>query len=138
MNKPYFCPNFFLIDWRHKRLKNTIYLLLFYEEPLCGFSESDMRNQFKRKIVLNWHKFRTWDPGPDTPGLWDPGHVALTPGTLEPGPSLQGPWDSGLAILRPWTLGPGNLGPEDPDHETGTLNNKSNSIGMCYKLTIIC
>ena len=34
MNKPYFCRNFFLIDWCHKRLKNKIDLLLFYEEHL--------------------------------------------------------------------------------------------------------
>ena len=32
MNKPYFCRNFFLRDWRHKRRKNTITLLLFYGE----------------------------------------------------------------------------------------------------------
>ena len=41
MNKPYFCRDFFLIDSRHKRLKNTTDLLLFYEEHLYGFSESD-------------------------------------------------------------------------------------------------
>ena len=40
MNKPYLCRNFFLIDWRHKRLKNTIDLLLFYGEHFYGFSES--------------------------------------------------------------------------------------------------
>ena len=40
MNKPYFCRNFFLTDWRHKRLKNTIDLLLFYGEHFYGFSES--------------------------------------------------------------------------------------------------
>ena len=43
MNKPYFYRNFFLIDWRHKRLKNTIDLLLFYEEHFYGFLESDMK-----------------------------------------------------------------------------------------------
>ena len=37
MNKPYF-----LIDWRHKRLKNTIDLLLFYGEHFYGFSESEV------------------------------------------------------------------------------------------------
>ena len=42
MNKPYFCWNCFLIDWRHKRLKNTIDLLLFYGERFYGFSESVM------------------------------------------------------------------------------------------------
>ena len=42
MNKPYFCRNFFLIDWRHRPLKNTIYLLLFYGEHFHGFSESDL------------------------------------------------------------------------------------------------
>ena len=28
INKLYFCRNFFLIDWRHKRLKNTIDLIV--------------------------------------------------------------------------------------------------------------
>ena len=41
MNKPYFCWNFFLIDWRHKRLKNTIDPWLFYEEHFYGFSERE-------------------------------------------------------------------------------------------------
>ena len=40
MNKPYFCRNFFLTGWRHKRLKNKIDLLLFYREHFYGFSES--------------------------------------------------------------------------------------------------
>ena len=31
---------FFLTDWCHKRLKNTIDLLLFYRELFYGFSES--------------------------------------------------------------------------------------------------
>ena len=44
MNKPYFRRNIFLIDWRHKRLKNTKDLLLFYEEYFCGFSESEDKN----------------------------------------------------------------------------------------------
>ena len=34
MNKPYFCRNFFVTDWRHKRLKNTIDLLLFLRRTL--------------------------------------------------------------------------------------------------------
>ena len=33
---------FFLINWRHKRLKNTIDLLLFYGEHFYGFSESEI------------------------------------------------------------------------------------------------
>ena len=41
MNKPSFCRDFVLIDGRHKRLKNTIdLLLLFYREHFCGFLES--------------------------------------------------------------------------------------------------
>ena len=40
MNEPYFCRSFFLTDWRHKRLKNKIGLLLFYREHFYGFSES--------------------------------------------------------------------------------------------------
>ena len=39
MNKLYFCRNFFLTKWRHKRLKNEIDLLLFYREHFYGFSE---------------------------------------------------------------------------------------------------
>ena len=42
MNKPYFSRIFFLTDWRHKRLKNTIDLLLFYGENFNGFSESEL------------------------------------------------------------------------------------------------
>ena len=41
MNKLYFRRNFFLIDWRHKRLKNIADLLLFYREHFYGFSKSD-------------------------------------------------------------------------------------------------
>ena len=41
MNKPYFCRNFFLTDWRHKRLKNKMDLLLFDREHFYGFSESE-------------------------------------------------------------------------------------------------
>ena len=41
MNKLYFCWNFFLIDWRHKNLKNTVDLLLFYGEHFYWFSEKD-------------------------------------------------------------------------------------------------
>ena len=53
MNKPYLCRNFFLTDWRHKRLKNTIDLLLFYGENFYGFSESDIF-----KTPIGW-SFRT-------------------------------------------------------------------------------
>ena len=41
MNKPYFCRNFFVTDLRHKRLKNTIDLLLFYRKHFYGFSEGE-------------------------------------------------------------------------------------------------
>ena len=34
----------FLTEWRHKRLKNTIDLLLFYGEHFYGFAESDISN----------------------------------------------------------------------------------------------
>ena len=47
MNKPYFCRNFFLTDWHHKRLKNIIDLLLFYGEQFYGFSESVLRKTKK-------------------------------------------------------------------------------------------
>ena len=40
MNKPYFSQFFFVTDLRHKLLKNTIDLLLFYGEHFYGFSES--------------------------------------------------------------------------------------------------
>ena len=39
MNKPYFCQNFFLMDWRYKRLKNAIDLLQFFGEHFYGFSK---------------------------------------------------------------------------------------------------
>ena len=45
MIKPYFCQNFFLIDWSHKRLKNTVDLLLVYGAHFFGFSESDVEKQ---------------------------------------------------------------------------------------------
>ena len=34
---------FFLIDWRHRGLKNAIDLLLFYREHFYGFLESELR-----------------------------------------------------------------------------------------------
>ena len=40
MNKPYFCRNVFLTDWRYKRLKNTIDLMLFYGEHFFEFLEN--------------------------------------------------------------------------------------------------
>ena len=40
MNKPNFCRNFCLVDWRHKGLKNTTDLLLFYGKHFYGFSKS--------------------------------------------------------------------------------------------------
>ena len=43
------CRNFFHTDWSHKRLKNTIDLLLFYGENFYGFSESVYEN-FLRKV----------------------------------------------------------------------------------------
>ena len=43
MTKPYFYRNFFLGDWRHKRLKTTIDLLLFHGEHFYGFLESDIK-----------------------------------------------------------------------------------------------
>ena len=39
----------FLIDWCLKRLKSTIYLLLFYREHFHGFSESDLWKCRKKK-----------------------------------------------------------------------------------------
>ena len=44
MNKPHFCWNFFLIDWRHKSVKNTVDLLLFYGEHSYEFSENEIGN----------------------------------------------------------------------------------------------
>ena len=42
MNKPHFCRNFFLTEWRHKSLINKTDLLLFYREYFHGFSESEL------------------------------------------------------------------------------------------------
>ena len=47
MNKPYF----FLTDWHHKRLENTIDLLLFYGEHLHGFSECVLINDGKKNDI---------------------------------------------------------------------------------------
>ena len=41
MNKLYFSESFFLTDWRYKRRKNVIRLLLLYGEHFYGFSESE-------------------------------------------------------------------------------------------------
>ena len=40
----------FLIDWRHKRLKNKTDLLLFYREHFLGFSEHDLWKLRKKPI----------------------------------------------------------------------------------------
>ena len=50
MNKPYFCRNFFLIDWCHKHLKNKIDILLFYAEHFYEFPESDLWKRQKKNI----------------------------------------------------------------------------------------
>ena len=62
MNKPYFCRNFFLTDWRHKRLKNTIDLLLFYREQFYGFSESEcsILEVFSQSFILSERSWRFW------------------------------------------------------------------------------
>ena len=52
MNKPYICRNFFHTDWRHKRLKNTIDLLLFYGEHFYGFSESVLSDGIEKLTVI--------------------------------------------------------------------------------------
>ena len=44
MNKPYFCRIFFPRWWRHKCLKNTIDLLLFYGENVYRSSERALFN----------------------------------------------------------------------------------------------
>ena len=44
---------FFLTDWRDKRLKNTIDLLLFYEEHFYGFPESALLVSLMH--FENWH-----------------------------------------------------------------------------------
>ena len=52
MNKSYFCQNLFLIDWRHKHVKNTIDLLLIYREHFYGFSERDLWKRWKKNIYF--------------------------------------------------------------------------------------
>ena len=51
MNKPYFCRNCFLVDWRHKRLKNTIDLFLFYGQDFFGFSESEIFSLIGKSLL---------------------------------------------------------------------------------------
>ena len=46
MNKPYFCRNFFLTNWRHKRLKKRIDLLLFHGEHFYEFLENEMYQSY--------------------------------------------------------------------------------------------
>ena len=49
---------FFLTDWRCKRIKNTIDLLLFYREHFYGFSESEFTVefffQFQKSVIEYW------------------------------------------------------------------------------------
>ena len=56
MNKSYFVSSkFFLTDWRHKRLKNTIDLLLFHGEHFYEFSESENeKNNSISHNLDNW------------------------------------------------------------------------------------
>ena len=68
MNKPYFSQFFFVTDLRHKRLKNTIDLLLFYGEHFYGFSESVFEANILffflsvqiSKSVLDIYQFWIW------------------------------------------------------------------------------
>ena len=57
MNKPYFCRNFFLIDWCHKRVKNTIDLLLFYGEHFVDFWKMIFENADEKYSFHNKHIF---------------------------------------------------------------------------------
>ena len=43
----------FLIDWWYKCLKNTVDLLLFYEEHFYGFSESDLWKRWKKTLFIS-------------------------------------------------------------------------------------
>ena len=50
MNKPYFCRNCFLTDWRHKRLKNKIDLLLKLPEKYFaarGYIRLDTKKEWE-------------------------------------------------------------------------------------------
>ena len=67
MNKPYFCRNFFLTDWRHKRLKYIIDLLLFYGEHFYGFSESDKR---VASTTLDVIVYKKTDSGTSSDNKW--------------------------------------------------------------------
>ena len=71
MNKPYFCWNFFLTDWRHKRLKNTIDLLLFYREHFYGFSESGLET---RAVLIQISVMLKFTERPKTPGITSKKH----------------------------------------------------------------
>ena len=43
--------DFFLINWHHKRIKNTIDLLLFYGEHFYGFLEIDLWKHREKKFI---------------------------------------------------------------------------------------
>ena len=51
MDKQYFCWYFLLIYWRHKCLKNTIDLLLFYGEQLWIFGKWFMKMLKKKTFI---------------------------------------------------------------------------------------
>ena len=80
MNKPYFCQNIFLKDWRHKRLKKTIDLLLFDGEHFYGFSESVMTNHTTQCMYFTWYRlvlfFREFSSViPFTEWFWDSSQI---------------------------------------------------------------
>ena len=58
-NKPYFCRNFFLLDWRHKCLKKIKDLLLFYRVHY-RFSESDLWKRRKKKHICLYRSQTFW------------------------------------------------------------------------------
>ena len=56
MNKPYFCPIFFVTYWHQKCLKNTMDLLLFYREHfLWTFGKWFMKMLEKKHSFHNKH-----------------------------------------------------------------------------------
>ena len=49
----------FQIDWHHERLKNAIYLLLFYGEHFHGFLESDLWKCQKKNISQQTYTYQS-------------------------------------------------------------------------------
>ena len=79
MNKPYFCQIFFLTDWHHKRLKNTIDLLLFYGFFYLHFGKCIVFKKIEEKKRRNrrWNQRFRYEFFKEGPGDRDTKKICL-------------------------------------------------------------